>query len=103
MEYGLLTIISLVIGGGVAGGLLNAWSCHRRVLALEENLKVILGAYDDRMNQIQKIITRQDKTAAADARWGKKDLELEKIKALATTAQANPHPWDPRTWGSSNS
>lgn len=98
MEYGLLTLISLVLGGGVAGGLLNAWSCHRRVLALEENLKVILGAYDDRMNQIQKIITRQDKTAAADARWGKKDIELEKIKALATAGQNTPHPWDPNTW-----
>jgi hypothetical protein len=99
MEYGLLALISLVLGGGVAGGLLNAWSVHRRLLALEENLKVILGAYDDRMNQIQKIITRQDKTAAAEARWGKKDIELEKIKALATP-NAAPHPWDPRTWGS---
>jgi len=98
MEYGLLAIIACVIGGGVAGGLLNAWTVHRRVLALEENLKVILGAYDDRMNQIQKIITRQDKSAAADARWSKKDLELEKIKALATQPPT-VNPWDPRIWG----
>jgi len=105
MEYGILFGIACVVGGGVAGGLLTSWGCHRRLLALEENLKVILLAYDDRLNQLTKIVTRQDKTAAAEARWsGKKTKDEETLKALTTiaangTVEPAMHPWDPRTWG----
>lgn len=96
-------MIALVMGGGVAGGLLTAWSCHRRILALEENSKLLFTSLEDRIQQLTKIATRQDKQAAAGARWSKKDAEVE---AIAQLARHNPppamHPWDPRTWGSGN-
>jgi len=103
MDVALLLFLACALGAGVGGGLLSAWSCHRRVLALEENLKIILVSYDDRLNQLTKIAVRQDKTEAAKARWSKKDQDDE---ALARQLTANApgvqtqHPWDPRTWGS---
>lgn len=103
MELGILALIALVLGAGVAGGLLNAWSCHRRLLAIEENLKVVLGAIDDRINMLQKIVIRQDKSEAAKARWSKKDREDDEIGQLLSAKAKGPlldmHPWDPRTWG----
>lgn len=101
MDYAFLVVVSLCLGSAVCGGLLSAWSCHRRVLALEENLKVILTAYDDRLNQLSKIVVRQDKTEAAKARWSGKAAQDEALaKTLVSAAQAkSPHPWDPRLWG----
>ena len=105
MEYGLLVIIACVVGGGVAGGVLVSWGCHRRLLALEENLKVILLAYDDRLNQLSRIVVRQDKQEAAKVRWsGKAEKDEATLKALTNLSAnggATPagHPWDPRTWG----
>jgi len=105
MDYAFLALIALCLGAGVAGGLLSAWSCHRRLLALEENLKVILDAFNDRLNQLSKIVIRQDKSEAAKARWTKKDQEeaglLKTLTADPTdfTSSRIGHPWDPRTWG----
>jgi len=105
MEYGLLFLVALVVGGGVAGGLLSSWGCHRRLLTLEENLKVILLAYDDRLNELSRIVVRQDKREAAETRWsGKKEKEDATLKALQNLGASNGgapagHPWDPRTWG----
>lgn len=104
MEYGLLVVIACVVGGGTAGGLLVSWGCHRRLLMLEENLKVILLSYDDRLNQLTKIVVRQDKTEAARIRWSGKELKDEAAaKALLALngggGQPAPHAWDPRTWG----
>jgi len=105
MEYGLLLFIATALAAGVAGGLLSAWGCHRRVLALEENLKIILVAYDDRLNQLSKIVIRQDKSEAAKARWSKKDVDENAL--VKTLTEPGPqygstvvgHLWDPRTWG----
>lgn len=102
MDYAILLFISAALGCGVAGGLLAAWGCHRRVLALEENLKIVLVSLEDRVNQLTKIVVRQDKTEAANARWsGKKakDEELAKVLIDAQPTQTTLHPWDPRTWG----
>jgi hypothetical protein len=108
MEYGLLLLITAVVAGGVAGGLLGAWSCHRRILVLEETWKVMSVCYEDRLKQIEKIITRQDKSAAATIKWSKKAAEEEALAAIlakpangATPAAVAAHPWDPRTWGDS--
>lgn len=105
MEYGILVLIAAVVGGGFAGGLLNAWSAHRRILAIEENLKIVLGALDDRINMLQKIVIRQDKSEAAKVRWSKKDQETEEIGKMLTGKPLElglgQHPWDPRTWGKS--
>jgi hypothetical protein len=107
MDYALLLFIACALGAGVTGGLLSAWTVHRRLLALEENLKVILTAYDDRMNQLSKIVVRQDKSEAAKQRWTKKDLEDDALaKTLSKTltddrSSVLGHPWDPRTWGAS--
>jgi hypothetical protein len=107
MDYVLFAMIAGCLGAGVAGGVLVSWGCHRRLLALEENLKIILTAYDDRLNQLTKITVRQDKSEAAKARWSRKELQDENL-ALALTAKdasnnanAAGHPWDPRTWGAS--
>jgi len=102
MEYGLLLFLAVALGAGVGGGLLSAWSCHRRILALEENLKIVLVALEDRVNQLTKIVVRQDKTEAAKARWsGKKaeDEALAKVLTQPDPMQPALHPWDPRTWG----
>jgi len=105
MEYGVLLFITSALAAGVAGGLLSAWGCHRRVLALEENLKIILVAYDDRLNQLSKIVLRQDKSAAATARWSKKEIDDHTLIKTLTGPLADQgssavgHPWDPRTWG----
>lgn len=105
MELGILAVIALVLGAGVTGGLLNAWSCHRRLLAIEENLKIVLGAIDDRINMLQKIVIRQDKSEAAKVRWSKKDREAEEIEKMLTVKPLDngimPAAWDPRTWGKS--
>jgi len=105
MEYGILLFIASALGCGVAGGFLASWSCHRRILALEETLKVIVTAHDDRLNQLTKIVVRQDKSEAAKVRWSgktaKEDALVESLKTLPgqTTLIDAGHPWDPRTWG----
>lgn len=108
MDYVVLAMIAGCLGAGVAGGVLVSWGCHRRLLALEQNLKIILTAYDDRLNQLTKIAVRQDKSEAAKARWTKKELQDENL-ALALTdksktngSQDVAHAWDPRTWGTGN-
>jgi len=105
MEYGILVLIALTLGAGFAGGLLNAWSAHRRILAIEENLKIVLGALDDRINMLQKIVIRQDKSEAAKVRWTKKEQDDNEVARILTGkplgSPAMPAAWDPRTWGKS--
>jgi hypothetical protein len=103
MEYGLLLITVVALGAGVAGGLLAAWSCHRRVLVIEETLKVVLPAMDDRIAQATKIATREQKTEAANIRWKKAKSQDEALAEELVKPPGVPavigHPWDPRTWG----
>jgi len=105
MEYGILVLIAIVLGGGVAGGMLSAWSCIRRLLALEESLKLVLMSYEDRINQLTKIVVRQDKSEASKTRWSKKELSDEALAKTLTATHPDQtsfivgHPWDPRTWG----
>lgn len=104
-EYGLLILACLL--AGVIGRLLVDFSWHRRLLALEEGIKAVLIAYDDRLNELTRIVTRQDKREAGETRWKKKNAEDEAtLKALTDTrgeslSPAVGHPWDPRTWGKS--
>jgi hypothetical protein len=92
--------VSLLVG--VLGGLLGSWSSYRYQLVLDQRQKAMETMFDDRLNQIQKIVTRQDKTAAVETRW-KKSKQAD--EALATELTAVPavrpamHPWDPRLWG----
>lgn len=102
MEYALLAFLAVALGAGVAGGLLSAWSCHRRVLALEENCKLLFTAQEDRLNQLTRIATRQDKAAAAKERWNKDDKAVAELLKIGGGAQPPLHPWDPRTWGNSD-
>jgi len=103
MDYAILGLIALCLGAGVAGGVLSAWGAHRRLLALEVNLQVILDGHDNRIKQLSDMVIRGQKRDAAATRWTKKDLEDEAtIKALTTAGpEAAGHPWDPRTWGMS--
>jgi len=85
MELGLLAVIALVLGGGVAGGLLTTWSLYRRTLRLE-----------DIVNQLQDIVTRQDKRKAAEVRWTKADLQAAQLAEAikrAPTQQQPENPW----------
>ena len=105
METASVMIIAACLGAGVAGGMLSAWSCHRRVLVLEETFKLVVVSLEDRIKQLTAIAVRQDKSEAAKARWSKKEQDDHALaKALALTGPdpttpAAGHPWDPRTWG----
>jgi hypothetical protein len=89
----------------VAGGLLAAWSAHRRLLALETGLQATLTGFSDRLNELERITTRDIKREAAATRWGKGKAADEALvrqirEAGPETALATAgHPWDPRTWG----
>jgi hypothetical protein len=103
MEYGLLTLIALVLGGGMAGGLLSAIGYHRRLLVLEESIQVYRTAVNDRLNELERITTRDIKREAANVKWGKKNATDEALAETLLKANAGrttaPHAWDPRTWG----
>jgi hypothetical protein len=105
MEYGILALIALVVGAGVTGGVLAGWSCHRRVLVLEESIKVYITSFNDRLNEVERIATRDQKREAANVKWSKKAKDEEALAANLTrdsgvNALVQPgHPWDPRTWG----
>jgi formiminotetrahydrofolate cyclodeaminase len=107
MELGLLTLIACTLGGGIAGGLLSAWGCYHKLLALELTLKAVFTGYEDRFNELERITTRDVKRAAVETRWRKgkdKDEEFAKeLIAANTNLPVGPvgHPWDPRTWGGS--
>jgi hypothetical protein len=98
--YVLNFAISLFVG--VLGGLIGSWSSYRYQLVLDQRQKAMETVFDDRLNQIQKIVTRQDKTAAVMARWEKGKKADEKLAEELTPAR-DPRqvmlPWDPRLWG----
>jgi hypothetical protein len=105
MEYGLLALIALVLGASVTGGVLVGWGCHRRVLVLEESLKVYITSFNDRLNEVERIATRDQKREAANVKWSKKAKDDEALAATLTNPNGGlpalqpGHAWDPRTWG----
>ena len=101
MDYAILALIACCLGAGVAGGFLSAWSCHRRLLAIEENLKILFQAYDTRLAQIEKLLVRFQKQEAVGSRWDRAKAKDEALAQTLTQAVTVPstHPWDPRTWG----
>lgn len=102
MIFEILTVLAL---SAVVSGLVTmfaAWSTNRRLLAVEEYLKVREPAVDDRLNQIQKVAIREMKSDAAKTRWSKREVEeAALVKQLANPAATEPDLalWDPRTWG----
>jgi hypothetical protein len=100
MEYGLLLVIAVVVGGGVAGGLLASWNCHRRQLALEQMVKTLQLVYDTRLDKLQEVVTSRVKSDASKVRWSKKELEDQALAQTLTKRDENPWPaaWDPRTF-----
>lgn len=105
MEYGLLALIALVLGAGTAGGVLVGWSCVRRMLAIEEWLKVKDFSYEARFKELERLYIKAEKRDAAETRWTghKKKVEADAENLLKVVGQGpgEPagHPWDPRTWG----
>lgn len=104
MEYGILLFLTIALAAGVAGGFLASWSCHRRLLVLEEDTKVRNVATADRFNQLEKIVVRQDKSEAAKVRWSKKEIDDAATLKQLTNVNNNGGapatlPWDPRVWG----
>jgi hypothetical protein len=101
MEYGILALIASVLGGGVAGGLLAAIGYHRRLLVLEESITVYRTAVNDRLNELERITTRDIKREAANIKWSKKSTADEALAQQLVSRSANGpgHAWDPRTWG----
>jgi hypothetical protein len=105
MEIATVMVIAACLGAGVAGGVLSSWACHRRLLALEETFKLVVTSLEDRIEQLTKIAVRQDKSAAAQARWSKKEEHDHSLVKHLTDSRSDQtssflgHPWDPRTWG----
>lgn len=103
MDYAFLATIALVLGGGVSGGLLTSWSCHRRQLALEQLVKTLQLAYDVRMDKLEAVVTSRVKTEAARSRWSKKEAEDNALAQALTNKEpleaAWPAAWNPATWG----
>jgi ABC-type antimicrobial peptide transport system permease subunit len=99
--YFIAVVIGLV--GGVLGGLFGSWTSYRFQLALDQRQKTMEASFDDRLNTLQKMVTRQDKSAAVTARFSKAKTDDEKLATELTSvpALASMHPWDPRLWGKS--
>jgi hypothetical protein len=68
MEYALLLLIAMVLGGGVAGALVTTWRLHQRTFRLEV-----------RLNAVEETVTRQDKVAAAKVRWSKAEVQAKEL------------------------
>lgn len=105
METASVIIIAACLGAGVAGGVLSALACHRRMLVLEETFKLVVVSLEDRIKQLTTIAIRQDKSEAAKTRWTKKEVDEHALLKQVTDASGGQgsslvgHPWDPRTWG----
>jgi hypothetical protein len=101
MVWEILLVMVLGAASGTACAALFSWSSQRRLLALEEYLKVREPHVDDRLKQIEKIAIREMKSDAAKARWSKREVEETALAAQLTNKAAQPDllPWDPRTWG----
>jgi len=80
MDYAILVLIALVIGGGVTGGVIRAWSLHAELRRLRDEV----GALHDRIQSEQK-------KRAANGRWSNQDIK-EELK----TAPLEQVPW---FWG----
>lgn len=83
MEHGLLVLIAAVVGGGVLGALLRAWSFHARLYSLESRLVTV-----------ETGLLREQKVRASEVRWKKATKEEELIEA----AMNNPAPSRPKFW-----
>jgi len=86
METALLFAIALVLGGGVCGGLLSAWSVHRRVRSLEL-----------RQADLEAALLRIVKQKAAAARWEKPKVEDEILELMKK--QKTPGTFDNEFFG----
>lgn len=80
MDTVILALIALVIGAGVAGGLVSTWSLHRRTYRLELRIQDI--------EERQLTVKNREKVAK---RWEKqKDVESEFDEFLALSRSAKP-------------
>lgn len=84
MEYGLLLLIALALGGGVLGAVLRGWSILSRLYSLEDRISIVEGN-----------LTREVKIRAGVERWRRpKGDELAVEAALQNPApQKAPSPW----------
>jgi len=105
MEYGILALIAMALGSGVAGGVLAGWGCIRRLLAIEEYLKVKDFNNEARFKELERLYLKAEKREAAEIRWGtkakKSEQEAQQLLEHVANGGGQPalHPWDPRTWG----
>lgn len=84
MEYGLLLLISLVLGGGISGAIVSTWSIRTRLYSLE-----VAQATLER-SHLQEV-----KRRAAGERWKPKP-EDELLSALVDKKDVAP--MRPKTW-----
>jgi len=77
MEYGLLTIIALIIAGAVAGGLSTTWGVHRRALRLEYRV----GDLEERM----LTLGNREKSRK---RWDREQSIEDELMSLSQSAAA---------------
>lgn len=101
MEYVYAALVPLCLLAGYVGGLFRTWTVHQRTLALEQHVATLQLAYDDRFKKLSEIVTRQDKSEAAKARWSKKDMQDAALAdSLTKKNEVLPFPshWDPHTF-----
>lgn len=77
METAFLGLIALTLGAGACGGLLVAWSIHRRTRILEY-------AVSDVEERLLTVKNREK----AEKRWNKEQTIEDELRALTTAAPA---------------
>ncbi len=91
IEHGILVLASAVIGGGVLGALVRAWSWHSALTSLTNRVLVLEGANEDlRGNLLTEVKRRAGEARAATRRpKGQDETELEAVasRVAPTTDQ----------------
>ncbi len=78
MDYAIFVLAACVVGGGVVGGLIRAWSLHAEMRRLRDEVATL----HDR-------ILHEQKKRAAGTRWSNDDIK----KTLETVPKVEPEPW----------
>lgn len=82
MDLPLLVLSAAVVGGGIIGGLIRAWSIHSRLYALETALAVVEGT-----------LQREVKARAAGERWKKQEVLQTDLDILKTAQPQKKEFW----------
>jgi type II secretory pathway pseudopilin PulG len=103
MEYAIVIVVISSLASGALGVWLGFKFYGLQLLALEKQTELAFTCMEDRVNELQRVATRNQTRDAVNMRWKKKDetdeatlKELHKIKPASETL---PMPgFDPVKW-----